>query len=78
MCLLANGLPFLLDYSVSEADETTKLTTPVISITKRWLEIVDNQCEATRQPTMLVFDSFYMDSATEELALQKKCHLWVR
>ena len=78
MCLLANGLPFLLDYSVSKTDETTNLTTPVISVTKRWKEIVENQCEATRQPTILAFDSFYMDSATEALALQKNFPLRVR
>ena len=72
MCLFANGLPFLLDYSVSDADKTINLTTSVISVSKRWLQIVENQCEATRQPTILVFDFFYMESATEELALQKK------
>ena len=37
-CHLANGFPFLLDNFVSKADETTNIFTPVISVTKRWLD----------------------------------------
>ena len=69
VCLLANGLPFLLHYSVNKADDTTKLTKPVISVIKRWFQMVENQYEATRQSNILVFDSFYMDSTIKELAL---------
>lgn len=48
---------------------STNLTTPVVSITKEWMELVKRHKDSARRPTLIVFDSFYMDNATEELYL---------
>jgi hypothetical protein len=72
VCLLPNGLPFLVTFSVAEADETTNISTTVLSITSKWLEMVERHPRSNASPTVIVFDSYYMDTATEALFITSK------
>jgi hypothetical protein len=69
VCLLPNRLPFLIHFDVAESDKTTIKPSPVVSITSKWMKMVKGHPRPFASPTVIVFDSYYMDAATEQIFL---------
>jgi hypothetical protein len=69
ICLLPNGLSFLIDVSVTDCNETTDKALANESVLSHWLEIVKRHDRANAPPTVIAFDSNFMDTATEQLFL---------
>ena len=71
VCLLPNGLPFLLLFSIAEADEATNISTPVVVTTGQWLQLIQRHEKPPGGQTIIVWDAFYADRATVELYCQQ-------